>query len=82
MSNNDTSIISLAAHPACHDPEILTMLEELIARARDGNVMGLAIVEHQRGDAVAIQVSAGGNYHYVNSGAARLAHMLAGMDGE
>lgn len=79
MSTTDNIINLRSINGPEVDAELLDMLEELLARVRNGFVMGLAIVEHQRGDAVVIQVSAASNYHYVNSGAARLAHFLAGM---
>jgi len=78
MSNNE-NVVNLHNRSG-HDADLLAMLEELVGRVRDGSVMGLAIVEHQRGDAVVIQVSSAANYHFVNSGAARLAHFLAGLN--
>ena len=63
------------------DSEIIAMIEELLHRARAGLVHGIALVE-QHGDGVAIQVSQCGNYHYINSGAARLAHLLAAQQHE
>lgn len=65
--------------PAAHqiDRDLILMCEELLERARDGILIGLAVVEHHRGDAVAITVSMAGSYHHINSGAARLAFMLA-----
>jgi len=81
MSNANDNVVDLRGEVVrADDPELLAMIEELLVRARDGHVMGIAIVEHQRGDAVVVQVSRAGNYHYVHSGAARLAHMLAGID--
>ena len=61
------------------DGDVLKMIEELYRRALTGAVVGLAVIEHQRDDTVAIEISAASSYHHVNSGAARLAHYLAGM---
>ena len=63
--------------PKKPDDDMISMIEELLQRARDGLVHGIALVEHQHGDAVCVQISQCGNYHYINSGAARLAHLLA-----
>jgi hypothetical protein len=57
--------------------DIVLLCEELLERARKGVVLGLAMIEHHRGDEVAISVSTTGSYHQLNSGAARLAWMLA-----
>ena len=62
------------------DGDMIAMIEQLLHRARAGLVHGIAVVEHQHGDAVAIQVSQCGNYHYINSGAARLAYWLAAQE--
>jgi len=59
------------------DRDIVLLCEELLERARKGAVLGLALIEHHRGDTVAISVSSTGSYHHINSGAARLAWMLA-----
>jgi hypothetical protein len=81
MKNDDTdNVIDLRryANPG-EGADVLAMIEELYKRAIAGTVAGLAVIEHQRDGAVVIQISATCNYHYVNSGAARLAHYLAGM---
>ena len=72
----------LSFSPAKPDADMIEMIESLLHRARAGLVHGIALVEHQHGDAVAIQVSQCGNYHYINQGAARLAHLLAAQQGE
>ena len=54
---------------------MILMIESLLLRARAGLVHGIALIEHQHGDGVAIQISQCGNYHYINSGV-RL-HLLA-----
>jgi hypothetical protein len=68
--------------PAKPDDDMIVMIESLLLRARAGLVHGIALIEHQHGDGVAIQISQCGNYHYINSGAARLAHLLAAQQGE
>jgi hypothetical protein len=59
------------------DRDIVLLCEELLERARNGALVGLALIEHLRGDEVAISVSMTSSYHQINSGAARLAWMLA-----
>lgn len=77
MSNNG-NVLQLATKPAI-DSELVGMIEGLLERARAGTVLGLALVEHQVGDGVRYEVSACFNYHYINSGVARLASFLASL---
>jgi hypothetical protein len=61
--------------------EILELAESLLARVRAGAVVALAIVEVHR-DGIETSVAGDDHYHELNSGAARLAHWLAGQPGE
>lgn len=70
-----TRVIRIGPQPS--QPELIDMAEALLRRVRDGLVIGLALVEHREGDEVAIQTYGPASYHQLNSGAARLAHMLA-----
>jgi hypothetical protein len=82
MSTDDKdNVIDLGSYTHAGDgkADVLALIEELYKRAIAGTVAGLAVIEHQRDGAVVIQISSPCNYHYVNSGAARLAHYLAGM---
>jgi hypothetical protein len=64
------------------NPELIAIVEHLAKRVRAGVTIGLAVIEHQLGDDVVIEACGAGSYHELNSGAARLAHLLAGMKGE
>lgn len=57
--------------------ECLELLEESISRVRAGETTSLAIVEVQKGGNVATCFHCSGQYHQLNSGAARLAARLA-----
>jgi hypothetical protein len=61
--------------------EMLELAESLLARVRAGTVVALAIVAVHR-DGVEISIAGGDYYHDLNSGAARLAHRLAGQPEE
>jgi hypothetical protein len=63
-------------------PEVVELAESLLARVRAGAVVALAIVEAHRDGRVDIWAAAGDHYHDLNSGAARLAHRLAGQPGD
>ena len=63
------------------NPEILAIAQHLLIRVQAGVTVGLAVVEHQLGDDVVIEVCGAGSDHQLNSGSARLAHLLAGMKG-
>jgi hypothetical protein len=57
------------------------MLRQLLARVESGEALAIAVVEVMRGGGVATGYSnsRSGNYHALNSGAARLANRLAAV---
>lgn len=65
------------------DAGLVSRVEGLFERVASGEVTGIAVVEVMRGGVVATWYdAAGGGYHYLNSGCARLAHRIAGeVDG-
>lgn len=71
-------VVALRGEPVVNESAIREA-EEMVARLRAGETFAVAIVEHKRGDVVSTFVSEGrASYHQLTSGAARLAHMLAG----
>ena len=64
------------------DPELVALVEHLLVRVKAGVTIGLGMVEHQLGDDVVVEVCGPSSYHHLNSGAARLSHLLAGMKGD
>jgi hypothetical protein len=67
------------SNPDRHNRDLLEMLEGLVEQARQGHILGLAFIEHRRDGSVAFSISRAPEYHHINSGAARLAHFLAGL---
>lgn len=57
--------------------DAVRLLRESLERAESGEVIGVAIIEVRRARTVATAVSKSTTYHELNSGAARLAAMLA-----
>lgn len=57
--------------------DAVRLLRESLERALAGDVIGVAIIEVRRARTVATAVSKSATYHELNSGAARLAAMLA-----
>lgn len=80
MPNDNVQTLTLAK-PA-PDNEVVDMLEKSLARAREGEVIGLAIIEVNRAGVVSNAYTHHKNYHSLNSGAARLAYRLAGEAGD
>jgi len=75
------SVITLVSRKP--DRNMIEMIEDVLHRARAGLVHGIALVEHRNDDEVAFQFfHSPGSYHHMNSGAARLAHALAGAQHE
>lgn len=68
------TVHEIAAVP---DGDLIAFVEELLERVKSGETVGLAIVEADRARNVSCGWS-GGSYHLINSGAARLAHKMAG----
>lgn len=62
--------------------DAVRLLEESLARAKSGDVIGVAVVEVRRARTVATAFSKSETYHELNSGAARLAQSLASMPDE
>ena len=62
--------------------DAVRLLEESLARAKSGDVIGVAIVEVRRARTVATAFSQSTSYHELNSGAARLAASLASLPDE
>lgn len=56
---------------------VIEVLEDCLARAREGEILAVAVVEVRRGRAVASHWTQGDHYHLLHSGAQRLAHRLA-----
>ena len=73
-SKPKATVHEIAAAP---DGDLVAFVEDLLARVKSGETIGLAIVEADRARNVSCGWS-GGSYHLINSGAARLAHKMAG----
>ena len=71
------SVVSLHSAPALVSEDALELAEQILARVRNGETVGLAVVEVRRDRSVACAWSQGDSYHRLNSGAARLANRLA-----
>lgn len=76
-----SKIIQLHPDGPIVDPLLVEIVQNLLTRVQAGVTLGLAVVEHQIGDVVVSEICGDNSYHQINSGAARLAHQLAGMKG-
>lgn len=60
--------------------DAVEMVEAVLGRLRSGETLAVGIIEHRANGGVSTIVSESkASYHQLNSGAARLAHVLAGM---
>lgn len=71
------SVIELRAARTSVNDDAIELVEGLLERLRSGDALAVAIVEVRRDREVATAYSASDQYHYLNSGAARLAARLA-----
>ena len=76
----DPTPLKVAERPV--QQKVLTLAEEVLARVKSGQTVALAVVEVLPAGDVAIQTAHEGRYHYLNSGAARLAAHLATEPGD
>lgn len=59
------------------NPELVPYIEEILERAKRGEVVAVGVVEVERGGRVAVGFCHMNQYHQLNSGAARLSARLA-----
>lgn len=72
----DDNVIRLS-EPSPGLPEILKMLDGLRHRAFNGEIIGLALVEHLECGEVSVHIChPATSYHHMTSGAAQLMHSL------
>lgn len=62
--------------------DTVNLLRDVLAKAEAGEIIAVAIIAVEKARTVATAWSQSDQYHLLNSGAARLAHRLAGDAGE
>lgn len=79
MTNN---VRHLAPAERTADADVIRALTEMLERAQRGEIIALAAVEVNPARCATTQYICGTGYHTLNSGVARLAHRIAGEQGE